>query len=220
MQAEAINEVVEGVSELPGEMMSIAQEVADSQLLHDSRAVSILAVALILMLWRISHGIRKGMVSELLSLMALVLTFACVRLGVMILRRILMLLPWEVPWLTRVLVGDETQFPTTLAEVWTYIPTVATFLQMLPALLVRLGLMLLAIRLIRFIRAIFSFVHDIPVLGGVDRVLGGIVGAVEGIAILLFALYILGVPMNGLLVVLKGLWDSVRLMAAGALQTG
>lgn len=220
MQSQLMQTVGTGTSELTQELSEIAGEVLSSDILHNRRAVTILGIALVLMLWRIVHGVRKGMVYELLHLAALVLTFVCIFLGVRLLQWILLLIPWEVPTLTQFLVGDETFFPSTAAELWTYIPTLRGFLRLLPSLIIRLLLLLMALRIIRFFRRLFDGVQDLPVVGGVDRLFGGIVGAAEGLAILLLALYILGVPVSGLLPVLAGLWQSLRTLVGQAISGG
>ncbi|MBQ7679265.1 MAG: CvpA family protein [Butyrivibrio sp.] len=218
--AQAMQNMASGASDLTEELSEIAGEVIHSDLLFNERTVTILGIALVLMLWRIVHGVRKGMVYELLHMAALVLSFICIYLGVRLLQWVLLLIPWEVPTLTALLVGDETLFPSSVEGLWSYIPSLTGFLKLLPSILIRLFFLTLAIRVIRFLRGFFDFVQDVPVVGGLDRFLGGIIGAVEGLAILLLALYILGVPVGGLLTVLAGLWQSCRILLSEAVKHG
>ena len=179
--------------------LGTAQELADeaAQALGLSvPAVIFIFVTLVIALWRAYSGAKKGFLSELFSFIAVVLAFACILLGMNILRRFIVLLPVNIPVLSTLVGASGSSFPQNITELASYIPTLTDFLKTLPGLLLRLFLLYVSCKLIAFLGRMFKVADEIPVVSTINRILGALLGIVEALLIMTLVLYILGFPVE------------------------
>ena len=158
----------------------------------------LLFVTLVLILWRMYEGAHRGLLAEFFSFVSVILAFACILLGMAILRRLFSILPWDFPILSTLVGAQKAELPQNAEELLDYVPTIAGFIQSLPGLILRFVLLTIACKIIGLVGKGMTVVKEIPVIGGINRFLGAIFGAAEGILIMALGLYILGIPLEGI----------------------
>ncbi len=115
-----------------------------------------------------------------------------------ILRRLFNILPWDIPFLSRLVGAKSSSFPQTPGEIMEYVPTVTGFLEGLPGLILRFVLLSIACKIVGLVGKGMTVVKEIPVIGTLNRFLGALFGIAEGILIMALVLYIFGIPLDGI----------------------